>query len=126
MGKVSRIIVAITTDSGGDFTTDTIPVEGRILQYRYVPDGSNPLATGADLTVVGKDTGVVVANQANIGTSAFTKAPRQALHDVDGSALLYAAAGEPVEGFIWVNEALTVTIAQGGDTDAGTLHIWVV
>jgi len=28
----NRIIVAVTTDASGDFTTDTIPVEGRVLQ----------------------------------------------------------------------------------------------
>ena len=121
----NRIIVAVTTDAAGDFTTDTIPVEGRVLQYRYIPDGSAPLATGADLTITGKDTGLVVAAQTNIGTSAFTKAPRQAVHDTGGVASLYAAAGEPVEDYIWVNEALTVTVAQGGDTLSGTIHIWV-
>ena len=125
MSCIKTITVAITTSSGGAFTEDTIPVSGRVLQYRYVPDGSSPLDTGADLDIVGKTTGVIVANQDNIGTSAFTKAPRQAVHDVTGAASLYAAGGEPVETFIYVNEALTVTIANGGNTLSGTLHIWI-
>lgn len=38
----NRIFVAATTDASGDFTTETIPVEGRVLQYRYIPDASSP------------------------------------------------------------------------------------
>lgn len=125
MSEVDLHRIDITTDSSGDFTINTVDIFGAVLQYRYVPDGTSPLATGADLTIAGGTTGIVVASQTNIGTSAFTKAPRQATHATDGTASLYAAAGEPVEDCIWVaGEHLTVTIAQGGDTKSGTLWIW--
>jgi hypothetical protein len=124
--SIQTITVAITTSSGGAFTTDTIPVSGKVVQYRYVPDGSNPLDTGADLDIVGAVTGVVVANQDDIGTSAFTKAPRQATHDATGAAsLMDTTDSEPVEDYIFINEPLTVTIANGGDTLSGTLYIWI-
>jgi hypothetical protein len=123
--QISLHTVAITTDGSGDYTQATCDIAGAILQYRYVPDGTSPLATGADLDIVGSTTGLVVVNQDNIGTSAFTKAPRQATHDDTGAASLYAAAGEPVESFIYVcGESLTVTIAEGGDTKSGTLYLW--
>lgn len=116
--RLKTVRVEITTDDSGDFTTTTIPLQGGVYQYRYTPDGSNPLDTGADLDIVGADTGIVVANQDDIGTSAFTKAPRQATHGIDGTADDGAA-------LIAINERLTVTIANGGDTLSGVLHIWL-
>lgn len=126
MGKVSLVTVAIETNGDGDFSV-TVPVpDGRLLQYRYVPDGASPLATGADIDVVGATTGFVYVNQDNIGTSAFTKAPRQPVHDNAGAASLYADSGEPVEDHVFIGgEQLTVTIDEGGDTNLGTLYLWI-
>lgn len=125
--QVEKHTIAILTNAGGAFTGYTaVPVTGAVLQYRYVPDGVAPLDTGADLDVTGEETGVVLVNQDNIGTSAFTKAPRQATHDEAGAASLYAAAGEPVEAAAVVaGERLKVVVAAGGNTKLGTLYIWV-
>ena len=120
------ITVPVLTDGSGDYSVTVAAPHGRLLQYRYVPDGSSPLATGADLTITSKQTGTSLVSQTNIGTTAFSKAPRQPIHDEAGTASLYAAGGEPVSDFIYIaGEALTVTIAQGGAGNAGTLHIWV-
>jgi hypothetical protein len=124
--NVQLITVAITTDASGDFSKDIQPQSGRLLQCRYVPDGVSPLDTGADLDIVGATTGFVYVNQDDIGTSAFTKAPRQPTHDATGAASLYAATGEPVEDHMFVGgEALTVTIANGGNTLSGNLYLWI-
>ena len=120
------ITVPITTNAGGAFSATTPVVDGEIVQYRYVPDGTSPLDTGADLDIVGSVTGLVVSNQDNIGTSAFTKSPRTPTQDATGAASLYAAGGEPVEDRIFVTgESLTVTIAAGGNTLRGTVYISV-
>lgn len=126
MGRsVQLVTVAIATSSGGAFSTSVVPQAGLLLQYRYVPDDTSPLATGADLTIVGAESGFSYVNQANIGTSAFQKLPRHATSDEQGAASLYAGSGEPVEDKMAVGgEQLTVTIAQGGDTKAGTLYLW--
>ena len=117
--------VSIVTTAGGAYSTTLNGVGGRFLQYRYVPDGSTPLDTGADLDITGATTGYVYVNQDNIGTSAFTKAPRQPTHDETGAASLYAAAGEPVEDHMFIGgEVLNVVIAQGGATKLGTLYVW--
>lgn len=126
--SVQLISVAIVTDAAGAFskTVTTRAGGGRLLQYRYVPHASTPLDTGADLDITGATTGVVYANQDDIGTAAFTKAPRQPCSDATGAASLYAAGGEPVEDHIYVGgEPLTVAIANGGNTLAGTLYLWV-
>lgn len=120
------VTVAITTDASGDFTGYAGPFDGFIHQFRYVPDGSTPLDTNADLTITGDTTGQTIYSDTNIGTSAFTKAPRQPTHDTAGDALLYAAAGLPVEDRICINgERIKVVVAQGGNATSGTLYLWV-
>lgn len=115
----------ILTSSGGAWSETISPRAGRFMQYRYVPHGSSPLDTGADLDVVGAQTGFVYVNQDNIGTSAFQKLPRYATADETGTASLYAAGGEPVEGVMCVAEPLTATIASGGNALKGVLYIWI-
>jgi hypothetical protein len=125
MGAVQLVTVPVLTDGAGAFSASITAPGCRLLQYRYVPDGTAPLDTGADLDVVGAKTGFVYINQDNLGTSAFQKLPRHATHDETGAASLYAAAGEPVEDLMHVaHEALTVSIANGGAAKAGTLYFW--
>lgn len=126
MSDPQLITVPLATDASGDYSSATQDICGAVLQIRYVVDGTSPLDTGADLTITGTKTGLSVASMTNIGTSSFTKALRQATHATDGTASLYAGAGEPVEAPIHViGESLTVTIAQGGASKVGTLYIWV-
>lgn len=127
MSYVKRHVVSVTTNASGDATaySDELAT-GVVRQVRYIPDGSTPLATGADVTITGEASGVVVLNQTNIGTSAYTVTPRQATHDTAGAASLYAAGGEPVEdGVAVAQERLKLVVAQGGDTKIGQFHIYV-
>lgn len=126
MMQIDRHRVDIATDGSGNFTGYLPESFGRLLQYRYVPDGTSPLATGADLDIVGASSGFVYVNQDDIGTSAFQRLPRHATHDETGAASLYAAAGEPVEDAMAIGgEALKVTIAQGGASKLGVLYVWI-
>lgn len=115
--------VAVTTDGSGNATGYTGSVaNGPIRAVRYVPDGSAPLDTGADVTVTLETTGHGVLTQADIGTSAFSRFPRIGIHDAaDGGAVLFVAGGEPVTDHIYAaNERIKVVIANGGDTKSGT------
>lgn len=118
--------VAVTTNGSGAATEYTSVVTGCVAQVHYIPDGTAPLDTGADLDITLETTGVIVANHDNIGTSAFTRVYLQATHAADGSASLYAGSGEPVEAPICVaNDRLKVVIANGASTKSGTFYIWV-
>lgn len=122
--SLQLVTIPVVTSAGGAFTTE-INVSGFLHQLRYVPDGSTPLDTGTDVTLVGKTTAFSYLNLANIGTSAFQKLPRFATTDEQGVASLYAAAGEPVEDRMYAGpEILTFTIAQGGATKLGTFYLW--
>ena len=90
----------ILTSAAGAWSQTIAVKAGCFRQYRYVPDGTTPLDTGADLDIAGAQSGFVYANQDNIGTTAFQKLPRYATADETGTASLYAAAGEPVEGIM--------------------------
>lgn len=123
---MKRFRVDITTSTDGAFTAKTPVTSGFVHQVRYVPDGTAPLDTGADLDIVAGTSGVVIANHDDIGTTAFTRAYRQATHGADGSASLYAATGEPVEARVAVaEETINVTVANGASTKSGTLYIYV-
>lgn len=123
MKYLKHLTITLAVDGSGDFTTDTLPVSGRILQIRFI---AGTLDTGGDLTVVGKDTGVPILTMTAHGTANRQVAPRQATHDILGVASdTDDTTGEPVEDYIWVNERLTVTEDDGGISKTGTLHIWV-
>ena len=73
---VDRFVVPLTCDASGDVTGYTPVCNGRIVQVRYVPDGTNPFDTNADLTISCAESGAVVVVKANFGTVAFSLAPR--------------------------------------------------
>jgi hypothetical protein len=124
---VTRHDFTLTTDSGGAATVTSADLaNGLVRQIRYVPDGVNPLATGADLTITAVGSGLVIDTLTDIGTSAIQWAPRQATSTVAGAASLYAAGGTAVNDLIAIaNERIQVVVAQGGNTKTGTLYIWV-
>lgn len=124
---IERFDFTLTVDASGAATvySDRI-VTGLIRQIRYVPDGTNPLATGADLVITGETTGLVIDTLTNIGTSSTQWAPRAATSDVTGAAALYAAAGTAVNDQIAISaERIKIVVAQGGVSKTGTLYIWV-
>jgi hypothetical protein len=124
--RMQREVIDIVTNAAGAFTGYTQPVDGHIWQMRYIPDATTPLDTGADFTVTLEGTGVAVYSESNIGTSAFTKAPRQATHTTAGVAAVFAAAGEAVLEPVQVSrERIKLVVAQGGASKLGKLHFWV-
>lgn len=125
---VKRHVVTVTTNGSGDGTGYSPELaSGEVRQIQYVPDGTNPLATGADIVVTGEAAAVPIITKANIGTSAFSMAPRQPTHAVaDGAALLYAAGGAAVADKVVVaEERIKIVVAQGGDTKTGVFHVYV-
>ena len=122
MSYAERHAVTITTDAGGDGTGYTPVITGRIQAIHYA---KTDYAAGVDFTITAEATGETIWTESNVNASA-TRAPRQATHATDGTASLYAAAGEPVEDYIAVAEdRVKIVVAQGGDTKSGTFHVIV-
>ena len=123
---VERHEVAVTTTSGGAATGYTGVVSGRVLAIRYVPDGTSPLDTGFDATITCDVSGLPIITVTNGGLSALSLAPRAATVTVANAAALYAAGGTAVNDLIPVAaERVKIVIAQGGDTKAGTFHVYI-
>jgi hypothetical protein len=126
--SITNFRLDVTTDASGNATAFSQGgVKGEVLQIRYTPDGTNPLATGSTATFTGEESGIGVLNKANLGTSAVTFAPRQPTHlNSDGSAALYAAAGTGVLGkIVLAGERLKLVIASGGNTLSGSFAVAV-
>lgn len=124
---VNRQAIAVTTDGSGNFTGYTNVVTGQVFQIYYVPDGSVPLDTNASVVFTEEDTTRPIVTKANIGTSAFSLAPRQPTHAVaDGSALLYAGGGSAVADEVVVaGSRIKLVVAQGGAAKKGTFYVYV-
>jgi hypothetical protein len=115
---IKRITASVTTDGSGDASASLEAVNGLIYQIMYVPDGTSPLDTVADLTIKENTTDLNVLTMANIGTVTFTRSPR----------ILSANSADGVVGtnsdLIGVEGPLTLTIAQGGASKLGTFYVW--
>jgi hypothetical protein len=127
MAYLQRYDFTLDCSSGGAATVySSGPVMGEIRQITYLPDGTSPLDTGADLTITGEVSGIAIATLTNIGTATATWSPRQATHTTAGAAALYAAAGVAVlDRIALAGERIKVVVAQGGVSLKGQLFILV-
>lgn len=118
--RVKRVgPISVTTDASGDAEATTDLLNGLLLKLHYIPDASNPLDTGADLTITNELEETLVTH-ANIGTSAFTRLYRQLI-----AAAADGAASTTLYDHIPVCEKLTLTIANGGDTLSGVFYLYL-
>lgn len=121
--QIQRVSVALAVNASGDQTVNTTDnITGRILAVRYVVDGTNPLATGADFVITGAESGLPILTITNIGTSSTQFYPRQATCDTSGAASLFAAGGTAITDYVALaNEQIKIVVAQGGVSKVGTL-----
>lgn len=119
---IERHRLTITTDASGDATAYSPTVTGRVLAIVYTKtDYDNT----ADFTISAEATAETIWQESNVNASAV-RAPRQPTHDTVGAASLYAAAGEPVEDFIYLaNDRVKFVIAQGGNTKSGQFDLLI-
>lgn len=109
--------VAITTDAlGAGTATFPRPINGYVLEVR---SNAASFSATADFTITRKGAigGTIVAFTNNIGP--WTYAPRADLHTTAGGT---ATAGTAF-GLIPVAGEVQVLVAQGGNAQAGTVHI---
>lgn len=122
MSAVNKVSVAVTTDASGDVTAFSEVVTGRLLSVSFT---DTDLADTADFTITTDRDAQALLTVSNIASST-TWHPRQATHGKDGTASLYAAAGEPVESDIPIfRDRIKVVVAQGGDTKTGSFSFWL-
>lgn len=117
------IVQTLTTDASGDAAV-TVPINPGNNFVRRVQYVKTDYADGVDLAITdAASTAVLSVTNMN---AAAAYCPMQPTHAAaDGSASLYAGAGEPVEALIPVYGSLTITIAQGGNAKTGVIKVWI-
>ncbi len=122
---VRRYPVTVATDASGDGTGYTEGTGGGLVRaIRYVKSDYD---NTADFTVTCETSGLPILAVTNV-TASTSYAPRMATNKAsDGSAALYAAAGEAVNDLIPVghDERIKIVVAQGGNAKTGTFHVYV-
>lgn len=119
---VRRFTVPVTTNSSGAAEAYSPAIYGHVESIRYV---KTDYADTVDFTISAETTGETIWAEENVTASA-TRHPRAATHATDGSAAVYASAGEPVAGKIALGgDRIKIVLASGGDTKTGTFHITV-
>lgn len=111
--------VDIVTNASGDATVylthgiNRNP-NGFLVLLQYTP---GTIATGADLTITGEDSGIPIITITDAGTSPVFWYPRALLNAVaDG-----AASDNPSEFIPIENERIKVVVAQGGNGGQGLI-----
>ena len=123
---LERHEVTIAVDASGDGTGYTPVVSGFVRAIRYVPDGTVPYDTGADVTVTGDVSGIPILTVTNTGTVALSLYPRAATAGVTNTAALYAAGGTAILDLIPVSsERIKIVVAQGGTSKTGKFHVYI-
>lgn len=120
---MKRVIIPVTTDSGGAATAYG-RIVGKVHSISYVKPGSNSYADGVDFTITDNSTGENIWTQSNVNAS-VTVYPRAPVHSRAGVGLLYAAAGEVVADKVAVVGQVKIVLAQGGNAKNGTFHFLV-
>lgn len=119
-----RLTVPVTTAADGSATAYSDHIDyGLLSQIRYV---KTDFADGSTITVTAEGTGETLWAETAVNASA-TRAPRQATHGTDGTASLYAAAGQAVRDKIAIaNDRIKIVIASGGNVKSGTFHLLIL
>lgn len=118
--RIQRVAISLATAADGSCTAySPTDVAGLVVGvYLDVGSGGTALAAGTDLTITEEDTAAPILTLTNAGAASARYLPRVATHDATGTAT-GALDAAPVEGRI------KVVVAQGGDTQAGTLYVYV-
>ena len=116
--------VSITTDSSGNATVflehgiNRKP-NGFLVVLKYTP---GTIATGADLTITGEDSGIPILTKTDAGTAVAFFYPRALLNAVaDG-----APSTNPSEFIPIKDERIKVVVAQGGNGGIGSIEAWLI
>lgn len=113
----ARASISIVTDASGDFEDTIGPFTGYLDTIKFT---LGTLTSGAaDITVKATSTGETVFAVTNAAANDVVR-PKILSQDTSAADL----TGE-YSRFLLVNDTLTVTVAQGGDTKTGSIEVAV-
>ena len=113
---LTRVSVAIVTDTDGDAVAYTPALNGMIRSVRYVKPDSGGLDNNSDIDIVTDKGAVVVWDKDNLAASAVIY-PMVPAQDNKGADVAGSYAPIPV-----CDERIKITVANGGNAGAGTFE----
>lgn len=126
--KAERFTVSVTTAADGSATAYSPTITGAISSIAYVADGVNPYAATVDFAITVEATGQGLWTQADI-TASGTRAPRQPVHEQDGTDRFYqgTSSEHTVSDYIFLAaDRVKIVLAQGGNAKTGQFIITVI
>ena len=116
--------VSLATDGSGDQTVYTRTTFGRVVAVRYVPDATDPMDSGLDITITDNGTGLQVLAVTDIGTSARDFWPRAFSVTTTGTVATYDGTNTVLD-LVPIAGALKIVVDEGGASNEGELFIYV-
>jgi hypothetical protein len=117
--RLTRVSVAVTTNSSGAATAYTPALNGVVRSVRYIKPTSGGLDGGADIDIVTDKGAVVVWDKDNLAASTVIYPMIQA----------QSTAGVDISGFYVpipvCDERIKITVANGGNALAGTFEFLI-
>ncbi len=117
--KLTRVSVAVTTNSSGAATAYTPALNGMVRSVRYIKPTSGGLDAGSDIDIVTDKGAVVVWDKDDLAASAVIYPMVQA-QDNTGADVTGSYAPIPV-----CDERIKITVANGGNAGAGTFEFLI-
>lgn len=118
-----RFKLTLTTAADGTLTAYTPEnVWGRVLSIVYVKDGTTPFSNGVDMTVTAEATGEAILTATDMNASAAYY-PRVPVHDEAGAGATLDGTRKMRDAVVLADDRVKITIASGGDTKTGVVHV---
>jgi len=117
--RLTRVSVAVTTNSSGAATAYTPALNGVVRSVRYIKPTSGGLDGGADIDIVTDKGAVVVWDKDNLAASTVIY-PMVPAQDNTGADVVGSYAPIPV-----CDERIKITVANGGNAGAGTFEFLI-
>lgn len=120
---IRKFTVPVVTSSGGDAEAYSPYLSGFIEAIEWVKPGSGGI-TGATFAITAEATGETIWGEASISASTRRK-PRAATHTTAGVAATYDGTRAALARIALGRDRVKIVISGGGNTLAGTFHIFV-
>lgn len=116
--RPTEYYTTITTDGSGDGTGTVGPVNGRLVEIRYVKAaGGAAYDNGVTFAITGTTSGKSIWAEAAVNASKIC-CPRRSVHTTAG-----VEDATNVEPLILINETITITVSSGGASNDGTFYV---
>lgn len=112
---IQRVAVPLTTDAGGNNTSYSPNLTGRLTGVVVSIPGSSGIANTANFAITAENTAEPIVTLTNVAASA-PYYPRAQVHDIAGAGLTYDATHKVAEPVRLAADRVKIVLTGGGNT----------